>query len=67
MTALTEWANFYVIVASSAGALIGLPFAVTLVADKQICSAMCRPAGVPGSSVENLTIRAANSMRRSSS
>jgi hypothetical protein len=28
MTALTEWENFYVIVGSSAGALIGLQFVV---------------------------------------
>ena len=36
MTALAEWNNFYVIVGSSAGALIGLQFVVmTLVADKQ--------------------------------
>lgn len=34
MTALTEWQNFYVIVGSSAGALIGLQFVViTLIAD----------------------------------
>ena len=34
MTALTGWANFYVIVGSSAGALIGLQFVViTLIAD----------------------------------
>ena len=33
MTALTEWQNFYMIVGSSAGALIGLQFVVlTLVA-----------------------------------
>lgn len=37
MTALGEWNNFYVIVGSSAGALIGLQFVVmTLVANKQI-------------------------------
>src|SRR5262245_13637991 len=35
MTALTGWANFYVIVGSSAGALIGLQFVViALVADR---------------------------------
>ena len=35
MTALTEWGNFYVIVGSSAGALIGLQFVViTLIADR---------------------------------
>jgi hypothetical protein len=34
MTALTGWENFYVIVGSSAGALIGLQFiAITLIAD----------------------------------
>jgi len=34
MTALAEWQNFYVIVGSSAGALIGLQFVVmALVAD----------------------------------
>jgi hypothetical protein len=33
MTALSEWENFYVIVGSSAGALIGLQFVViTLIA-----------------------------------
>src|SRR6266850_4097158 len=37
MTALTEWANFYVIVGSSAGAMIGLQFVVmTLVADREV-------------------------------
>ena len=37
MTALTEWENFYVIVGSSAGALIGLQFVViTLIADMPI-------------------------------
>src|SRR5258708_264523 len=37
MTALTEWANFYMIVGPSAGALIGLQFVVmTLVADREI-------------------------------
>lgn len=36
MTTLTEWESFYVIVGSSAGALIGLQFVVmTLIADKQ--------------------------------
>lgn len=30
MTALTEWQNFYVIVGSSAGALIGLQFVVII-------------------------------------
>ena len=37
MTALTEWESFYVIVGSSAGALIGLQFVViTLIADAPI-------------------------------
>lgn len=37
MTALTEWGNFYVIVGSSAGALIGLQFVVlTLIASRPI-------------------------------
>jgi hypothetical protein len=37
MTALSEWESFYVIVGSSAGALIGLQFVViTLIADKPI-------------------------------
>ena len=37
MTALSGWENFYVIVASSAGALIGLQFVViTLIADRPI-------------------------------
>jgi|SRR5579862_5794360 hypothetical protein len=37
MTSLTEWANFYVIVGSSAGALIGLQFVViTLIANMPI-------------------------------
>ena len=35
MTALAGWENFYVIVGSSAGALIGLQFVVmTLIADR---------------------------------
>ena len=35
MPALTEWENFYVIVGSSAGALIGLQFVViTLIAER---------------------------------
>src|SRR5580765_7678374 len=35
MTALTEWENFYIIVGSSAGALIGLQFiVVTLIAER---------------------------------
>ena len=37
MTALVGWENFYVIVGSSAGALIGLQFVViTLIADMPI-------------------------------
>jgi hypothetical protein len=37
MTALTEWGNFYVIVGSSAGALIGLQFVVlTLIAGRPV-------------------------------
>jgi hypothetical protein len=37
MKALTEWANFYVIVGSSAGALIGLQFVVmTLIASRPV-------------------------------
>jgi hypothetical protein len=37
MPALSEWANFYVIVGSSAGALIGLQFVViTLIADSPV-------------------------------
>jgi len=37
MTALAGWENFYVIVGSSAGALIGLQFVViTLIADRPI-------------------------------
>ena len=37
MTALAGWANFYVIVGSSAGALIGLQFIIiTLIADRPI-------------------------------
>lgn len=37
MTALDEWENFYLIVGSSAGALIGLQFVViTLIADRPV-------------------------------
>jgi hypothetical protein len=37
MTALKEWENFYVIVGSSAGALIGLQFVVmTLIAERPV-------------------------------
>ena len=39
MTALAGWENFYAIVGSSAGALIGLQFVViTLIADRPIAS-----------------------------
>src|ERR1700733_8802556 len=39
MTALDGWENFYIIVGSSAGALIGLQFVViTLVADRPIAA-----------------------------
>jgi len=39
MTALAEWTNYYLMIATSAGALIGLQFVVvTLVADKHIKS-----------------------------
>ena len=39
MPALAGWENFYVIVGSSAGALIGLQFVVmTLIADKQVAT-----------------------------
>jgi len=39
VTALGEWENFYVIVGSSAGALIGLQFVVmTLIAEKQVAT-----------------------------
>ena len=37
MTTLTEWANFYVILGSSAGALVGLQFvAITLAAGRRV-------------------------------
>ena len=40
MTALAGWENFYVIVGSSAGALIGLQFVViTLIADTPLARA----------------------------
>jgi hypothetical protein len=40
MTALAEWNNFYVIVGSSAGALIGLQFVViTLIANRPVAHA----------------------------
>ena len=39
MNALAEWENFYVIIGSSAGALIGLQFVVmTLIADKKVAT-----------------------------
>lgn len=45
MTALAGWENFYVIVGSSAGALIGLQFMViTLIADMPMRGAKSRPA-----------------------
>jgi len=43
MTALSGWENFYVIVGSSAGALIGLQFVViTLIADAPIAPGMAQ-------------------------
>ncbi len=43
MTALTGWENFYVIVGSSAGALIGLQFVViTLIADRPIAPGLAQ-------------------------
>jgi hypothetical protein len=46
MTALAAWQNFYVIVGSSAGALIGLQFVVlTLIADRPITGANVAHAG----------------------
>jgi len=49
VTALAEWANFYVIVGSSAGALIGLQFVVmTLIAGRAATSAAAgRAFGTP--------------------
>ena len=45
MTALAGWENFYVIVGSSAGGLIGLQFVViTLIADMPIRGAKSKPA-----------------------
>lgn len=47
MATLTEWANFYVIVGSSAGALIGLQFVViTLIGDAQMGQADAQASGV---------------------
>ena len=46
MSALAGWENFYVIVGSSAGALIGLQFVViTLIADKPIAGADAQASG----------------------
>ena len=46
MTGLAEWGNFYVIVGSSAGALIGLQFVViTLIADMPIARADAQAGG----------------------
>jgi hypothetical protein len=46
MTALAGWENFYVIVGSSAGALIGLQFVViTLIADTPIARADAQASG----------------------
>ena len=45
MTPLAGWENFYVIVGSSAGALIGLQFVViTLIADMPMSAVWRRPA-----------------------
>jgi hypothetical protein len=46
MNALSGWENFYVIVGSSAGALIGLQFVViTLIADRPIAPGQAQAAG----------------------
>lgn len=46
MTALNEWANFYLIVGPSAGALIGLQFVVvTLIADAPVAQADAQASG----------------------
>jgi hypothetical protein len=46
MTSLAEWQNFYVIVGSSAGALIGLQFVViTLIADAPVAGADTQASG----------------------
>ncbi|HUA64682.1 MAG TPA: hypothetical protein VME24_02470 [Alphaproteobacteria bacterium] len=46
MATLTEWANFYVIIGSSAGALIGLQFVViTLIADMPVEQADAQASG----------------------
>jgi len=46
MTALAGWENFYVIVGSSAGALIGLQFFITLIADTPVAAPIgCRRRG----------------------
>jgi len=46
MTVLAEWGNFYVIVGSSAGALIGLQFVViTLIADLPVAQGAAQASG----------------------
>lgn len=46
MTALSGWENFYVIVGSSAGALIGLQFVViTLIADRPVVQSDAQASG----------------------
>jgi hypothetical protein len=50
MTALTEWQNFYVIVGSSAGALIGLQFVVMA-----LIASLPAIAGRPGGAAAYLT------------
>src|SRR5438093_493843 len=46
MTALAGWENFYVIVGSSAGALIGLQFVVmTLIADMPLSRGLAQAGG----------------------
>jgi hypothetical protein len=46
MTALAGWENFYVVVGSSAGALIGLQFVViTLIADTPITRGQAQAGG----------------------
>jgi len=47
MTALTDWENFYIIVGSSAGALIGLQFVViTLIADMPVTQTDVQASGI---------------------
>ncbi|HXW90027.1 MAG TPA: hypothetical protein VEK33_05735 [Terriglobales bacterium] len=49
MTALAEWANFYVIMGSAAGALIGLQFVViTLIANRPIVADQAQAGGAFG-------------------